>query len=115
MGDGKFKKNYRYIGLKNSYGQRYITRNCFFEPSGMKLSSNTDWVNNCLKEVETAFRWGKPAIISTHRVNYTGFLSPQNRANGLKQLHNLLNKIIKRWPSVEFLTSVELGHLIDNQ
>ena len=115
LGDGKFKKNYRYIGLKNSYGQRYITRNCFFEPSGMKLSSNTDWVNNCLKEVETAFRWGKPAIISTHRVNYTGFLSPQNRANGLKQLHDLLNKIIKRWPCVEFLTSVELGHLVDNQ
>jgi hypothetical protein len=77
-------------------------------------SVNKDWVNDCLKEIEIAFRWRKPAIISSHRVNYIGFLDPQNREKGLEQLEKLLEKMLRRWPEIEFMTSVELGDLISS-
>jgi hypothetical protein len=57
----------------------------------------------------------EPATISTHRVNYIGFLDSQNRDRGSKQLSILLNKILKTWPEVEFMTSVGLGDLINKE
>ena len=115
LGNGQYRTNTRYIGNKNQFGQIYLTRNCFFEPSanGYEKPANTDWVNNCLKEIGIAFRWHKPATISSHRVNYIGYLHPENREKNLKLLSQLLGEIIKRWPDVEFMTSVELGDLIN--
>ena len=117
LGNGQYKINTRFIGDKNQYGQIYITRNCFFEPSssGFEKPANTDWINNCLKEIEIAFRWRKPAVISTHRVNYIGYLHPENRERSLKQLSELLGKMLKRWPDIEFMTSPELGDLITSK
>ena len=114
LGNGQYKINTRFIGDKNQYGQIYITRNCFFEPSssGFEKPANTDWINNCLKEIEIAFRWRKPAVISSHRVNYIGYLHPENRERSLKQLSELLSKMLKKWPDIEFMTSSELGDLI---
>lgn len=117
LGDGKYKTNTRFLGDKNHFSQVYLTRNCFFEPSatGFVVSQDRNWVDSCLKEIEIAFRWHKPATISSHRVNYIGFLHPENREKGLKALSQLLDEIIKRWPDVEFMTSVELGDLIVKQ
>lgn len=112
LGNKEYKKHFRYIGKKNRYNQRYLTRNCFFEPNSWEQSQDKDWVNSCLKEIEIAFRCRKPATISSHRVNYMGTLNPENRANGLKKLDSLLSEIIKRWPEVEFMTSMELGDVI---
>lgn len=114
LGNGKYKINTRFIGDRNQYGQIYLTRNCFFEPSatGYVVPKNHDWVNTCLKEIEIAFRWHKPATISSHRVNYIGFLHPENREKSLKQLNQLLKEIITRWSDVEFMTSYELGDII---
>ena len=114
QGNGIYKKNIRFIGSKNKLGQVYLTRNCFFEPSSMEHPANTDWIGNCMREIESAFRWGKPATISSHRVNYIGFLNPENRERGLKQLNELLMKMLKKWPDIEFMTSVELGNTILN-
>ena len=114
LGDGKYRINTRFLGDKNPFGQIYLTRNCFFEPSsnGFEKPKDTDWVNNCLKEIEIAFRWHKPATISSHRVNYIGYLHPENRERNLKLLSQLLGEITKHWPDVEFMTSVELGDLM---
>lgn len=114
LGDGKYKVNTRFLGDKNQFGQLYLTRNCFFEPAatGYVVPTNYDWVNTCLNEIEMAFRWHKPASISSHRVNYIGFLHPENREKGLKHLNQLLREIITRWPDVEFMTSTELGDVI---
>ena len=114
LGNGQYKTNTRFVGDKNQYGQIYLTRNCFFEPAatGFEVPENYDWLNYCLKEIEIAFRWHKPATISSHRVNYIGYLHPENREKGLKALSQLFGEIIKRWPDVEFMTSVELGDLI---
>lgn len=108
LGGGKSKSNFRYLGKNNRFGQIYITRNAFFEPSG----SSKDDVDRCLAEIENAFKWKKPAVISSHRVNYIGGLDINNRDKGLYMLMSLLKVIIKRWPDVEFLTSVELGDMI---
>jgi hypothetical protein len=108
LGEGKFQKKYHWLGQKNESGQHYITRNCFFEPS----QEGKDWVTSCLSDIEVAFRWKKPAVISSHRVNYIGRLRPENRIKGLKSLELLLKSILVKWPDVEFKTSVELGDLI---
>jgi len=109
LGRGRSKKVLHWLGQKDKSGLIYITRNCFFEPS----QPVKDWVDSCLFDIKTAFRWHKPAIISTHRVNYTGRLRPENRDRGLKQLSALLKEIILKWPDVEFMTTPELGKLID--
>lgn len=109
LGNGKFTTQFNWLGKRNKLGQIYLTRNSGFEPSD---PSKNDWVNSCLKEVSNAFAWRKPAIISSHRVNYVGYLEPKNAANGLKQLDILLFQITSHWPNVEFMTSVELGNLI---
>jgi len=54
-------------------------------------------------------------VISTHRANYIGSISKENAENGLRELKKLLNEIIKRWPNSEFMTSTELGQLINEK
>jgi predicted deacetylase len=106
---GNLVKDFRYCGMKNKFGQYYFVRNCFFEPSS---SDSINHIDDCLSQIKTAFLWRNPAIISTHRVNYIGWLVQENRDKGLSQLNELLTKIIKSWPDVEFLTTEELGELI---
>jgi hypothetical protein len=69
-------------------------------------------VNECLGDIASAFRWHKPCVISSHRVNYIGCIDEKNADEGLRKLDELLKEIIKRWPDVEFMTSTELGDII---
>ncbi len=98
-----------WLGQKNAFGQTYLTRNCSFEPS---LNEKKDWVSSCLKEMEIAFFWKKPAVISSHRLNFIGFINESNRNRNLKYLESLLKTIVKKWPEVEFLSSEQLGEVI---
>jgi hypothetical protein len=107
-GHRQLKKRFHYLGQKNKLGQRYITRNCFFEPN----QKGKDWYSSCLSDIEIAFHWHKPAVISTHRVNYIGALDPHNRDKGMIQLKQLLRAIVNKWPKVEFMTSDQLGGLM---
>lgn len=111
LGMGKTKKRLHYHGQKDKYGIRYIVRNCVFEPNKPKIK----WVDNCLRDIDSAFQWHKPAILSTHRVSYVGALHPENRERGLKQLSSLLKEIVKRWPDVEFMTTAQLGALMNHK
>jgi hypothetical protein len=108
-GTNTLGKKRHYIGQVNKFNQIYLIRNCEFEPC---WNQNIDWVNNCLYDIATAFKWKKPAIISTHRLNYIGYIDESNRDRNLKLLSFLLYEIIKSWPDVEFITSVELGEMI---
>ena len=108
MGLGKTNINLHWLGQKNKYHKHYMIRNCFFEPN----QQGRDWVNTCLKEIEIAFRWQKPAIISSHRVNYIGTLDTKNRENGLQMLKTLLERVQKKYPELEFMTSNQLGDMI---
>ncbi len=79
-----------------------------FEPN----SKNIDWVNFTFEQIKAAFFWGKPAIVSSHRVNFCGHIEPENRRKGLKTLQSLLDKVIKTWPDVEFVSVDELAGII---
>lgn len=105
----KYKRHY--AGQQNSLGQVYLVRNAEFEPSS---APSLDWVSSCLKEIKNAFFWGKPAIISAHRLNFIGFINEKNRENNLKAFKTLLTKIITLWPDVEFSTSDAVGEMILN-
>lgn len=108
LGNGKTKLRWHYLGQKNRHNQYYLTRNCNFETS----LDNRDWVGQCLKNIDMLFKWSKPAIINTHRVNYIGSIDPKNRDKGIRNLNELLTNIIKLWPDVEFMTSADLGDII---
>jgi hypothetical protein len=111
QGNGKTKKHFRYIGKKGKNDLIYLTRNCFFEPSYLGKGFA---IADCLGHIETAFKFKKPAVISSHRVNYIGGLNEANREAGNIALKNLLTQILEKWPEVEFMTSVQLGKLIRN-
>jgi len=108
-GNGKYSRSFNYTGKRNKFDQCYIVRNCVYEPL---LSPGLDWEDYCMMQIENAFKWYKPANISTHRVNFAGHIDPKNREKGLDRLQRLLRKIVQKWPDVEFMSTVELGELI---
>jgi hypothetical protein len=102
-------RKFHYFGQKGPDGIRYFIRNAAFEPF---LDHTSDWLNICLGKIRTAFNFGKPAIITSHRANFIGFLDPSNRKKNLEQLGLLLSEIVKRWPDVRFVSTDELSELI---
>lgn len=103
LGDNKYEKKFLYNGKTNDLGQKYVVRNCVFEPYFDNCSYNNDALSTCMKNIEAAFLMHAPAIISTHRVNFVGSLESSHRDKSLAQLKDLLHEIIKRWPDVEFM------------
>ena len=101
----------RTLGERNSFGQTYLVRNVAFEPS-LAVNKINDPVEYCLSQIHAAFRMKKPAVICSHRINYVGYLHAGNRDRSLNMLNEVLESILKKWPEVEFMTSVQLGELI---
>lgn len=111
--DVKRLKKEAYTGKRNNNSQVYLVRNCVFEPSQYNGSFNN--VGKCLQQIEQAFFFKKPAIITSHRLNFIGGLSQENRTCTINQMNLMLETILKRWPDVEFLSSDELTEAIINQ
>ena len=109
QGEGRYKTKFNYTGKTNKYGQLFMVRNVVFEPTDNR---GVDWVPYTMKQIEAAFRWNRPAIVSSHRVNFCGHIDVDNRKKGLAALRELLQKITERWPGVEFMAANELGKLI---
>lgn len=108
-----YKNTYHYTGQVNkNSGLNYIVRNAYFEPA---YQGTTDWVQATLSKVKLAFTFHTPAIISMHRINFVGGLDASARELNLSQFKTLLTAIIKQYPDVEFLSSDELGHLIETK
>lgn len=103
--DGKHERIWQKMGKVNKLNQKYFIRNVMFEPA---LNPNINWVEKALESIAIAFFWGKPAIISSHRINYVASLSNENRTNTLQQLDELLQCVLKRWPDIEFINSEQL-------
>lgn len=106
---GTIQSKKHVLGEKNAHGQIYLTRNSYFEPA---TNEGRDWTGQCLAEIETAFLWRRPAIISTHRLNFTGGIDSSNRDRNITGFRNLLQNIVRKHPDVEFMTSDELGNII---
>ena len=112
LGEGKFVKSFLYTGKKNAVGQRYIVRNCVFEPFLDDRTHNLNAVNNCLLNIEAAFRMHAPAMVSTHRVNFAGAIESIHRDESLRMLNELIHEIVKRWPDVEFVSGAEMDKIL---
>ena len=110
QGRGTFRKQFNYTG-KQKNGLKLVVRNVVFEPTS---DLSTDWASYALQQIGTAFRWNRPAVISSHRVNFCGHIDEKNRAAGLTSLRTLLKKVTSRWPDVEFMSAGELGALIES-
>ena len=107
---GRTIREVNFLGRRKGQKHVNIVRNVVFEPTG---SQSRDSVALALRQVAAAFRWGKPAIISSHRVNFCGHIDPANRRAGLQALKQLLQAIVRRWPDVEFIGAGDLAQRID--
>jgi len=108
----RFKKRFHFTGQKNKYGQYYLVRNAAFEPSD---NPQFDWISDVLERAKIAFRWGKPLIITTHRLNFIGAIDPENRERNLILLKELLEVLVYQHPDIEFMSSDRLLEVIKNK
>lgn len=101
-------KSYAFqFGSVNENQQIYYSRNCKFEPVQNGYSRK-----ECLSNIEAAFKWGKPAVLSTHRINFVSALDEENSKRNLSEFEALLKLVSTKWPDVEFVTSAELVDII---
>lgn len=108
----RFKKRFHFTGQKNKYAQYYMVRNAAFEPSD---NPQFDWISDVLERAKIAFRWGKPLIITTHRLNFIGSIDPENRERNLKIFKKLLVALVHHHPDIEFMSSDRLLEVIKNK
>ena len=107
--EGKLGRERRYLRSEPSGKLVDLVRNVTFEPYA---KPDEDPVAPALRQVSTAFLWRKPAVVSTHRINYVSGLDLRHRDRSLSLLRELIAGILKRWPDVEFMTSDELARLM---
>lgn len=105
VGHGKTKWELNFMTPPTQDHQGVIVRTVSFEPTS---EGYADPVGHAIKEIERAFLWNQPAIISSHRVNFAGHIDEKNRARGLHALSELLKRIIRRWPEVRFMAADEI-------
>jgi hypothetical protein len=98
-----------HLGEKNKHNQIYSIRNCSFEPS-----TDGQGFEKTIKEIESAFFWGKPAIISSHRINFIGEIVEKNREKNIIEFKKLIKTILIKWPEVEFMDTMSLDKFIRN-
>ena len=112
-GEYSFKRTLHYTGQKNKLGQMYSVRNCDYEPA--YYQNPEECVQRCLEEIENSFSAGKPAVITSHRLNYIGTIDPKNRENNLIGLKELLDAVAKKYPEVEFISSAQLFSIMSEE
>lgn len=99
------KREFNALGRGRRQEHVSIVRNVVFEPTN---NPKFDSTGLALNQVAAAFRWRKPAIISSHRVNFCGHIDEKNRKIGIVGLRSLFQRIVRRWPDVQFISADEL-------
>ncbi|MFO7901561.1 MAG: hypothetical protein R6U98_02780, partial [Pirellulaceae bacterium] len=105
-------REFNALGRRRGQEHVSLVRNVVFEPTNER---SFDAVGLALNQVAAAFRWRKPAIISSHRVNFCGHIEEDNRRFGLNALRRLLQGIVQRWPDVQFISADELAERIETE
>lgn len=108
--DGSMKSHY--LGEYGVGGILYLVRNCILEPIG----ANTK-VEQCVGQILWAFQHDLPAIVCSHRINYTSRVASSVRDKGLAVLDGVLKQVTEKYSDVEFMSSDKLALRIlsDNQ
>lgn len=107
QGKTAYKKKLHFQGqrVRRIPEMRYLVRNVFFEPA---LNPPFNWVGDALSRIEWAFKFHKPAIIGTHRINFSGTIDAEQRNSNLAMLKTLLQEILKKWPDTRFASTDQL-------
>ncbi len=103
-------KSRRWNGQRRD-GLVQTVRNATFEPAFYPKNQRKFEVEKCLSQINNAFLWNQPAIISTHRLNFSGELDIENRDINLSLLNDLLRQMLKKWPNILFLNSEQITDL----
>lgn len=113
-GNDSYLRKINVFGHSNVPGQCRLIRNVQFEPSRSMFQGKSvdECIDAAFAEIETAFRRRQPAVVCTHRVNYTSRVDERHRAFSLEALDGLLQELARRYPECEFMTSDELGRAI---
>lgn len=107
-GENIQKKELRWLGKKvQNYNMIFSVRNAVFEPLLESIA-----LEKCKKMIDAAFFMNKPAIISSHRVNFVGSVDEALRTESLSELKKLLKWVVKKYPEVEFISMNELQQII---
>ena len=108
------KGTYKYHNYKTGQkkGMTYIVRNVVFEPRGNTSGSA---VKKALDQIDAAFKMKKPAIISSHRVNFGSYIEESIGEIGLSQLKLLLQHVVTKYKNVEFMSVNDLQTEIQNK
>lgn len=106
---------YNSKGLKqftgvNTNGFACGVRNVLFEPS--VITNKKLHLEKAVNDINMAFKFNKLAIISSHRLNFMGSLENYNRYENLQLLHELISRVQKKWPQIEFQSSDNLINII---
>ena len=112
MGDGTQRREINRSGCQRGQDHVTVVRNVVFEPG---KNMGFEPLERAMQQINAAFRWRKPAIISSHRVNYCGHIDESNRKRGLDALGVLLQRITERWPEVEFISVDQLVEQMDSR
>lgn len=107
LGHGAHERRFHYTGKQHLQNLKVAVRNVVFEPT-----ENPSGVQIAMSQIDAAFRLNKPAIISSHRVNYCGHVRGENRGIGLGSLRKLLENIVIKYPEAEFISSEDLADLV---
>lgn len=94
-----------FTGKYSAGGLLRTVRNVRFEPFE---DDSANCVGSALKQIQQSFACRKPAIVSSHRVNYVSGMNLKHRDRSLRSLDSLLSQVRRRWPDVEFLSSDQL-------
>ncbi len=93
------------FGTKNEHGQIYLVRNIMYEPADGRT------LNGCWRETVAAFRQYLPAVICTHRYNFTNEKGLGRQA--FEGLDEILNRIERYYPLRRYIASPELGEWLE--
>ena len=92
--------------LSEIYPVRYLVRDVYFEP---RLGHQAE---EAVDAVTSMTRLGRPTLFETHRFNFNG---PEEESDkSLQVLGKTLELILKRHPGTRFLSSAELGRVMEN-
>jgi hypothetical protein len=103
--NGELLRKYHSLGQVSENGLLYLTRDIPFEPQKSKSSM----VASIKRRIGWRFFVGRPAVISTHRINYVGTNAGKHR----EQLDELLNYAELKFPDLLYMSSDELGRIIE--
>lgn len=107
----KVRKNGKTEGKSNLIS---LVRNIQLEPSLQPNKSIEEIVKNAIQSLRVAYLLGQPAIVDTHRINYTARYSKLNSERGLEVLQLFINEAQKLFPEIQFWSTTQLTYFYKN-